>query len=46
MNQSGRPVAKAYQRVGGKDWGQLCVIYDDLELPVGVAKLRTEGMGK
>ena len=46
MNQSGRPVAKAYQKLGGEDWGQLCVVYDDLELPVGVAKVCTHGMGK
>lgn len=46
MNQSGRPVSKAYKKVGGEDWGRLCVIYDDLELSVGAVKLRTDGMGK
>src|SRR5947199_7834024 len=32
MNQSGLPVKAAYKNVGGANWGQLCVIYDDLEL--------------
>jgi hypothetical protein len=46
MNQVGKVVSKAYTKMGGEDWGKLCVIFDDLELPVGVAKLRTMGMGK
>ena len=46
MNYSGRSVSKAYNKVGGEAWGKLCVIYDDLELPVGKTKLRTKGLGK
>jgi peptidyl-tRNA hydrolase len=46
MNLSGRAVSKAYSKVGAEKWGQLCVIYDDLELPVGQVKLREVGMGK
>ena len=45
MNQSGRPISRAYNKVGGEDWGRLCVVYDDLESPLGVAKLKVIGKG-
>jgi peptidyl-tRNA hydrolase len=46
MNDSGRAVHKAYRRLGWNTTGQVLVIYDDLELPVGKVKLRTMGMGR
>lgn len=46
MNESGRAIAKAYRKIGGENWGRLCIVHDDLELPVGTTKLRTMGMGK
>lgn len=46
MNESGASVSKAYKKIGGKGWGRLCVVHDDLELPLGKAKLRTFGFGK
>ena len=46
MNGSGASVSKAYKKIGGTEWGRLCVIHDDLELPLGKTKLRTFGLGK
>jgi peptidyl-tRNA hydrolase len=46
MNESGRPVSRAYSKVGAERWGALCVIHDELELPIGQVKLRKLGMGK
>jgi len=46
MNDSGRAVGKAYRKLGGESWGQVCVVHDELELPVGTAKLRTMGTAK
>jgi len=46
MNLSGKAVSKAYRKVGGEDWGALCVVHDDLELPVGATKFGESGMGR
>ena len=46
MNNSGRSVSRAYIKMGGKDWGKLLVLHDDLESAIGKVKLRISGTGK
>jgi peptidyl-tRNA hydrolase len=45
MNLSGRAVSKAYKKLGGPKWGRLCVVHDDLDLPIGTTKFRERGKG-
>jgi peptidyl-tRNA hydrolase len=46
MNESGKAVLSAYRKVGGPAWGKLCVVHDDLEVPLGGFKVRRRGMGR
>ena len=47
VNTIGRPISKAFARFQSEHRnGRLCVIYDDLELPVGTAKLQSRGRGR
>ena len=46
MNLSGKSIVKAYKKAGGENWGRLCVVHDELELPFGTVKIRERGMGR
>jgi peptidyl-tRNA hydrolase len=46
MNQSGVAIVKAFRAVNGEEWGQLCIVHDDMELPVGSVKVQKMGKGR
>ena len=43
MNESGRSVLPLVRRFGIEDWARLVIVHDELDLPLGVVKVKAGG---
>jgi PTH1 family peptidyl-tRNA hydrolase len=43
MNESGRSVARLVRRYGVEDLGHLLVVHDELDLPIGIVRVKVGG---